>query len=100
MGRRKAAVFPEPVWAQDMRSRPDMMMGRQSFCTGVGTLYPDLVMFSKRRGLRPAEEKDLMPPGGFSPVTLTGMFSNLEKLMPEVMALSNNLLSSISSFGT
>ena len=46
MGRRKAAVLPDPVWAQDMRSRPDMTMGRQRFCTGVGTLYPDLVMFS------------------------------------------------------
>ena len=39
MGRRKAAVFPEPVWAQAMRSLLLRMMGMACFCTGVGLLY-------------------------------------------------------------
>eukprot|EP00042_Codosiga_hollandica_P051259 m.626658 g.626658 ORF g.626658 m.626658 type:complete len:338 (+) comp58246_c0_seq2:519-1532(+) len=36
MGIRKAAVFPEPVWAQAMRSRRPRMIGMACFCTGVG----------------------------------------------------------------
>lgn len=39
MGRRKAAVFPEPVWAQAIRSRPPIMIGKAYFCTGVGLEY-------------------------------------------------------------
>ena len=39
MGRRKAAVFPDPVWAQAMRSLLAMMMGRAYFWTGVGLEY-------------------------------------------------------------
>ena len=39
MGSRKAAVLPEPVCAQAMRSRFPMMMGRAYFCTGVGLEY-------------------------------------------------------------
>ena len=36
MGTRKAAVLPEPVWAQDIRSRPFRITGMEFFCTGVG----------------------------------------------------------------
>lgn len=36
MGTRKAAVLPEPVWAQDMRSLLARMTGMLFFCTGVG----------------------------------------------------------------
>lgn len=39
IGTRKAAVFPEPVWAQAMRSRRAIMMGIAYFCTGVGLSY-------------------------------------------------------------
>ena len=35
-GRRKAAVFPEPVWAQAIRSRLPTIMGMAYFWTGVG----------------------------------------------------------------
>ena len=33
MGMRKAAVFPEPVWAHDMISRPAWMIGTAHFWT-------------------------------------------------------------------
>jgi hypothetical protein len=39
IGTRKAAVLPEPVWAQAMRSRRDIMIGIAYFCTGVGLSY-------------------------------------------------------------
>jgi hypothetical protein len=31
MGKRKPPVFPEPVWAQAMRSLPDMTIGIEYF---------------------------------------------------------------------
>merc|ERR1719234_965316 len=79
MGRRKAAVLPEPVWAQAM------IMGMPFFCTGVGFLYPDLVTFSTRIGRSPAPVKLLIALGLLSPVTDTGMASYLSKLMPLAM---------------
>ena len=45
MGTRKAAVFPEPVWAQDMRSLLARMMGIECFWTGVGFVYLASSMF-------------------------------------------------------
>ena len=39
MGKQKAAVLPEPVCAQAMRSRPAMPMGMEYRCTGVGFVY-------------------------------------------------------------
>lgn len=39
MGKQKAAVFPDPVWAQAMRSRPCRQMGMEYRCTGVGLVY-------------------------------------------------------------
>ena len=39
MGRRKAAVFPEPVWAHAIKSLLAIMMGRAYFWTGVGLWY-------------------------------------------------------------
>ena len=35
MGRRKAAVFPDPVCAQAIRSLPAITVGREYLCTGV-----------------------------------------------------------------
>lgn len=39
MGKQKAAVLPEPVWAHAMRSRPCRQMGMEYFWTGVGLSY-------------------------------------------------------------
>ena len=39
IGNKKAAVFPEPVWAQAIRSLPSIIIGTACFCTGVGLEY-------------------------------------------------------------
>ena len=39
MGKQKAAVLPDPVWAQAIRSRPARPMGMLYRCTGVGLTY-------------------------------------------------------------
>jgi hypothetical protein len=36
MGTANAIVFPEPVWADPMQSRPVRMGGIQAVCTDVG----------------------------------------------------------------
>ena len=36
IGKRKAAVLPEPVCAHAMMSKPAHRMGTAYFCTGVG----------------------------------------------------------------
>ncbi|WVZ60931.1 hypothetical protein U9M48_010885, partial [Paspalum notatum var. saurae] len=46
IGKQKAAVFPDPVCAQAMRSRPAMEIGMACRCTGVGFTYLHLRMFS------------------------------------------------------
>ena len=38
-GSMNAAVLPEPVWAQAIKSRPLSAMGIAYFCTGVGFLH-------------------------------------------------------------
>ena len=38
IGKRNPAVFPEPVCAQAMRSRPFVTIGIEYFWTGVGFL--------------------------------------------------------------
>ncbi len=47
-GIRKAAVFPDPVCAQAIRSRPPRIMGMECFWIGVGRSYPHRQMFSYR----------------------------------------------------
>ena len=44
IGRRNAAVFPDSVWAQAMRSHFVEMMGMAAFWTGVGVVY--LIFFT------------------------------------------------------
>ena len=44
-GRRKAAVFPDPVWAQAIISFAARMLGIAHFWTGVGCLYPSVFRF-------------------------------------------------------
>merc|ERR1719234_1905627 len=100
IGRRKAAVLPEPVWAQAIMSLEAMMIGMPFFCTGVGFLYPDFVTFSTRMGLRPAPVKLLMALGLLSPVTDTGIASYLSKLMPLAMPSEYRSLASPSALGT
>ena len=50
MGKQKAAVLPEPVWAQAMRSRPFRAMGMAYFWTGVGLEYFNLSMLASSSG--------------------------------------------------
>ena len=74
MGKRKAAVLPEPVWAQAIKSRDAITMGMAFFWTGVGLSYLQLLMFLSICDRRPLASKDSMGLTGFSPDTLTGTF--------------------------
>ena len=89
MGTRKAAVLPEPVWAQDMRSLLARMMGIECFWTGVGLVYlassmfPFItaVRFNYKQMLEQIDEIHLTPSkssiaeGTSEPVASTGMSS-------------------------
>lgn len=81
-GSKKAAVLPDPVCAQAIRSRPAATMANEYFCTGVGTVYLVRKTFSMRLLWNLASAKVLTQGGTASPVTLTGMFSYFEKLIP------------------
>merc|ERR1719234_2576522 len=100
MGKRKAAVLPEPVWAHAIMSLEAKTIGMPFFWIGVGLLEPDLVTFSTRIGRRPAPVKLLMALGLLSPVTDTGMASYLSKLMPLAMPSEYRSLASPSALGT
>ena len=50
MGKEKAAVLPDPVWAQAMRSRPASAIGMACFCTGVGFVYLQRAMLLSSSG--------------------------------------------------
>ena len=78
IGRRKAAVLPEPVWAQPMRSLLAFTIGMAYFWMGVGFLYPDLSMFSRRMSRRLASLKVSIFFGGFSPEILAPILSKLQ----------------------
>ena len=66
--------MPDPVSAQHIKSLPAKIIGMAFICTGVGSLYPDLVTFSIRRGHNTAALKWVIFWGLLSPVTQTGMF--------------------------
>ena len=54
IGKRKAAVLPEPVCAHAIRSLLPIMIGTACFCTGVGLLYCancDTKMLTRQRGI-------------------------------------------------
>jgi len=51
------AVFPDPVWAQAIRSRPAEIMGIPCFWTGVGFTYPDFFTFLFSDSQSPASSK-------------------------------------------
>ncbi|KAK1281637.1 hypothetical protein QJS10_CPB22g01149 [Acorus calamus] len=45
IGKQKAAVFPDPVWAQAIKSLPAISTGIAYRCTGVGFTYPHRLTF-------------------------------------------------------
>ena len=69
--------MPEPVWAQPMRSLLACTMGMAYFWMGVGFLYPDLSIFSKRISRRFASLKVSIFLGGFSPEIFAPILSKL-----------------------
>uniref|UniRef100_A0A182MEF7 Uncharacterized protein n=1 Tax=Anopheles culicifacies TaxID=139723 RepID=A0A182MEF7_9DIPT len=85
MGSMKAAVLPDPVCAQAIRSRPFMMMGMAYRWMGVGFVYFDLRTFVITSSRSPDFSKLSTGDGGFSPDTRTSMSSNFSKFMPELM---------------
>ena len=70
-GNKKAAVFPEPVWAHPIRSRPLMIHGMAVFWIGVGFLYPDFSILSTRICLNPILSNEETGAGAFSPLHFT-----------------------------
>lgn len=69
-------VFPEPVWAQPMRSLPDIIIGIACFWIGVGFLYPALNIFSTTYFLKSAVSKLSIARGAFSPLTCSIMLQS------------------------
>ena len=82
MGKQNAAVFPEPVCAHAIRSRPASLMGIAYFCTGVGFLNLHRSMFLFTEAPKSMSEKSLMGSGTFSPEVSTGMSSYASKSIP------------------
>jgi len=75
MGRRKAAVFPEPVCAQLIRSRLLPTIGIEYFCTGVGFLYPASLMFLISLSSKRDSGQAVMCAGQSLPEVSTGISS-------------------------
>lgn len=60
MGRAKAAVFPEPVWAIPRTSSPARMRGMQCCWTGVGLVIPRAAQVVAAHSGRPRSEKEVL----------------------------------------
>lgn len=58
MGRAKAAVFPEPVWAMPRTSSPARILGMQWSWTGVGLVMPRAAQVEIVHSGRPRAEKE------------------------------------------
>jgi hypothetical protein len=82
---RKAAVFPDPVWAQAIRSRPPQTMGTECFCTGVNLLYPIRAQLFRITSPKSRSASSATDVGTSFPVASTGMSSYLSKLIPAEM---------------
>lgn len=82
IGKQNAAVFPEPVCAHAIRSRPARPIGIEYLCTGVGFVYLHLATLAMRAGPRSTSVNVEIGSGTFSPVASTGMSSYASKLMP------------------
>jgi len=81
-GNKNAAVFPDPVWALAMRSRPLSTIGNEYFWTGVGTVYLALLMFSRIDAWSLASSKESKQGGTSVPETETGISLYFEKFIP------------------
>jgi len=79
MGKRNAAVFPEPVCAVAIISRPLSTIGIEFFCTGVGLLYPAAIKFLNSWECNPDSSQLLMAGGTSSPEVCTGISSYFSK---------------------
>jgi hypothetical protein len=89
MGKQKAAVFPDPVWAHAMRSLPAREMGMAWRCTGVGRTYLQRRMLSLSPAPRSISAKVETGGGTSRPLVSTGMSSYASKLIP-VFSWSSN----------
>jgi hypothetical protein len=69
IGIKKAAVFPEPVWAQAIRSRLAKITGMACFWMGVGTVYLDFTIFCLTKSRKLALSNVVMGGGISVPVT-------------------------------
>ena len=75
VGNKKPAVFPDPVCAHAIRSRLEIPMGMEYFCTGVGLVYPHRLVVRIRSSPSMSTSKLSMGSGTFSPDVSTGMSS-------------------------
>uniref|UniRef100_A0A0A9DNM5 Uncharacterized protein n=1 Tax=Arundo donax TaxID=35708 RepID=A0A0A9DNM5_ARUDO len=89
MGKQKAAVFPDPVCAHAMRSRPASEIGMACRCTGVGRTYLHRRMLSLSASPRSISAKVETGGGTSRPLVSTGMSSYASKLIPEFWCSSN-----------
>jgi hypothetical protein len=75
MGKQKAAVLPDPVCAQAIKSLPAREIGMACFCTGVGFTYLHLRMFSFNACPKSISANVFTDWGTFSPLVSTGISS-------------------------
>lgn len=99
IGKRNAAVLPDPVCAHAITSRPAIIMGIACFCIGVGFVYLDFCTFSNKNGRKPDSSKFCIGVGIFSPDTFTSISSNLSKLIPISLPIEKISLSSVDGSG-
>ena len=92
-------VFPEPVWAQAIKSLPASTMGIACFWIGVGLMNLAFLIFEEHCSRMPACSKVSIAEGISLPVTFTGISSYLSKFSPLCGASWNSSLISLGSSG-
>ena len=75
-------VFPEPVWAQAIKSLPASVIGIAYFCIGVGLVNCALLMLVAHCSKIPACSKVSIEGGLSLPVTRTRILSYFSKFKP------------------
>lgn len=93
-GNRYEAVFPDPVYAQAIKSRRMRYIGIACFYTGVGVSYYNLYMLFNIVGWTSQSWNESMV--GISSLTSTGMSSYFSKLRPVSTECSEKSFSSSS----
>ena len=73
MGSANAAVFPVPVCAVPITSRPLRIGGIQPRCTGVGFVIPSAITFELSHWLSPSARKEASPPPKVAVVSSSGV---------------------------